>query len=211
MGLGRVKSCMSLYVCSNYCKHCSSNAPAGRQAEKRKPHQFRLRLAVFLPRYTRGPWPSTHWQTRAPATRDGQCGWGLNKAARPEFRAQVGEGQHDAESSRHFLDRVSRCGNSTGVVSTGGFGLRRLSRHVLLRFVLAPRGPAPPFRFRCLRRSVWRSVHLLRLRLLRRRLLFGWLHLIIRGQDVTRRTKTTREAGRRCRPGRSGGSACASG
>ena len=98
--VGRVKSCMSLYVCSNYCKHCSSNAPAGRQAEKRKPHQFRLRLAVFLPRYTRGPWPSTHWQTRAPATRDGQCGWGLNKAARPEFRAQVGEGQHDAESSR---------------------------------------------------------------------------------------------------------------
>ena len=61
---------MSLYVCSNYCKHCSSNAPAGRQAEKRKPHQFRLRLAVFLPRHTRGPWPSTHWQTRAPATRD---------------------------------------------------------------------------------------------------------------------------------------------
>ena len=29
MGLGRVKSCMSLYVCSSYCKHCSSNAPAG--------------------------------------------------------------------------------------------------------------------------------------------------------------------------------------
>ena len=53
MGLGRVKSCMSLYVCSNYCKHCSSNAPAGRQAEKRKPHQCRLRLAVFLPRHTR--------------------------------------------------------------------------------------------------------------------------------------------------------------
>ena len=92
----------------------------------------------------------------------------------------------------------------------------RLSRHVLLRFVFARRGPAPPFRFR--RRSVWcsvwRSVHLLRLlrlRLLRRRLLFGRLHLIIRGQDITRTTKTTREAGRRCRPGRSGGSACASG
>ena len=64
------ESCMSLYVCSNYCKHCSSNAPAGRQAEKRKPHQFRLCLAVFLPRRTRGPRPSTQWQTRAPATRD---------------------------------------------------------------------------------------------------------------------------------------------
>ena len=49
MGLGRVKSCMSLYVCSNYCKHCSSNVPAGRQAED-KPHQFRLCLAVFLRR-----------------------------------------------------------------------------------------------------------------------------------------------------------------
>ena len=48
-------------------------------------------------------------------------------------------------------------------------------------------------------------MHLLRL------LVFGWLHLIIRGQDITRTTKTTREAGRRCRPGRSGGSACASG
>ena len=84
----------------------------------------------------------------------------------------------------------------------------RLSRHVLLRFDLAPRGPAPPFRLRC-RRSV-RLLRLLRLRLLRRRLLFGWLHLIIRGQDITRTTKTTREAGRRCRPGRSGGSACAS-
>ena len=35
--------------------------------------------------------------------------------------------------------------------------------------------------------------------------------LIIRGQDITQTTKTTREAGRRCRPGRSGGSACASG
>ena len=35
---------------------------------------------------------------------------------------------------------------------------------------------------------------------------FGRLHLIIRGQDITRTTKTTREAGRRCRPGRSGGS-----
>ena len=34
----------------------------------------------------------------------------------------------------------------------------RLSRHVLLRFVLAPRGPAPPFRLRCRR-----SVRLLRL------------------------------------------------
>ena len=110
MGLGRVKSCMSLYVCSNYCKHCSSNAPAGRQAEKRKPHQFRLRLAVFLPRYTRGPWPSTHWQTRAPATRDGQCGWGLNKAARPEFRAQVGEGQYDPGQSE-----PSRCGNTAAI------------------------------------------------------------------------------------------------
>ena len=39
--------------------------------------------------------------------------------------------------------------------------------------VVAPRGPAPPFRFRCRR-----SVRLLRLRLLRRRLLFGRLHLI---------------------------------
>ena len=95
----------------------------------------------------------------------------------------------------------------------------RLSRHVLLRFVFAPRGPAPPFRFRCrrsVRRSVWRSVHLLRLRLLRllrlrRPVVFGRLHLIIRGQDITRTTKTTREAGRRCRPGLSGGSACASG
>ena len=75
----------------------------------------------------------------------------------------------------------------------------RLSRHVLLRFVLAPRGPAPPFRFRRSRRSVWRSVRLLRL--LRLRLLFGRLHLIIRGQDITRTTKTTRKAGRRCRPG----------
>ena len=35
----------------------------------------------------------------------------------------------------------------------------RLSRHVLLRFVLAPRGPAPPFRFRRSVRSV-RSVFL---------------------------------------------------
>ena len=37
-------------------------------------------------------------------------------------------------------------------------------------------------------------MRLLRLRLLRRRLLFGRLHLIIRGQDITRRTKTTRKA-----------------
>ena len=108
-------------------------------------------------------------------------------------------------------------GASTGVVSTGGFGLRFGAAGSVgtscLGLFLLPRGPAPPFRFR--RRSVWcsvwRSVHLLRLRLLRRRLLFGRLHLIIRGQDITRRTKTTHEAGRRCRPGRSGGSACASG
>ena len=34
--------------------------------------------------------------------------------------------------------------------------------------------------------------------------------LIIRGQDITQTTKTTPEAGQRCRPGRSAGSACAS-
>ena len=90
----------------------------------------------------------------------------------------------------------------------------RLSRHVLLRFVLAPRGPAPPFRFR---RSVWHSVRRSVLRSVLRSAPLAPLvrlapsFLIIRGQDITRRTKTTREAGRRCRPGLSGGSACASG
>ena len=76
-------------------------------------------------------------------------------------------------------------GASTGVVSPGGgFDLlwsSRLSRHVLLRFVLAPRGRARL------------------LRLLRLRLVFSRLHLIIRGQDITRTTKSTREAGRCCR------------
>ena len=50
------------------------------------------------------------------------------------------------------------------------------------------RGPAPPFRFRR-RRSVLRSARLLRLRLLRLRLVFGWLHLKLRGQDTTRPAK----------------------
>ena len=72
---------------------------------------------------------------------------------------------------------------------------------------------------RCSLRSVGRAAQTARdgglrrsvLRLLRLHLLFGRLHLIIRGQDTTRTTKTTRKAGRRCRPGLSGGSACASG
>ena len=90
----------------------------------------------------------------------------------------------------------------------------RLSRHVLLRFVLAPRGPAPPFRFR---RSVRRSVRQCVLPPAQRAppapccVRLAPSFLIIRGQDITRTTKTTREAGRRCHPGRSGGSACASG
>ena len=37
------------------------------------------------------------------------------------------------------------------------------------------------------------------------------VHLLLYVVKITRTTKTTREAGRRCRPGRSGGSACASG
>ena len=81
----------------------------------------------------------------------------------------------------------------------------RLSRHVLLRFVLAARGPfsarVPP-----VQRPAQRPVQRAPLAPLVRSAPF-----IIRGQDKTRTTKTTREAGQRCRPGRSAGSACASG
>ena len=73
---------------------------------------------------------------------------------------------------------------ASGVSSGGRLWLAlwssRLSRHVLLRFVLAFRGPAPPFRFR---RSVLRSVWCLwclwclwRLLRLRRPVVFGRLH-----------------------------------
>ena len=82
----------------------------------------------------------------------------------------------------------------------------RLWLALWLRFVLAPRGLLRRFGSGAACGAACTSC-LLRLR----RLVFGRLHLIICGQDITRTTKTTREAGRRCRPGRSGGSACASG
>ena len=91
----------------------------------------------------------------------------------------------------------------------------RLSRHVLLSFVFAPGAcpavsvPVPPAQ-RVAQRAPLAPLApppLAPAPLVRSAPSF----LIICGQDTTRRTKTTREAGRRCRPGRSGGSACASG
>ena len=84
----------------------------------------------------------------------------------------------------------------------------RLSRHVLLRFVLAPRGACPAVSVPA-QRPAQRVVPLVPLAPLAPlappapcRVRSAPSFLIIRGQDITRTTKTTREAGQRCRPGR---------
>ena len=71
---------------------------------------------------------------------------------------------------------------AAGLVGTFCFGLFLLPGGLPRRFGSGAAGA------RVAQRALLRLLHLLRL------LLFGRLHLIIRGQDITRTTKTTREA-----------------